>query len=209
MHPIEILRVPYVLQLFFSDFWSTFSARNSNVFDQENFVFTFENKTIYILIIVKTEFSWTISGWKHAPKNPKKMLKSIRPIFLGLLVFLVAWTPPKNTSNTKKWNQVMSNQLENIIVQCTNFLRIFPCKIQANINIFSGTFIWWTWVWWMQLLVIKLNGPATTLGHIFLKVFAFSQCTGQVLLENALSRVNFNIFGNLNYPNWVHNSLTV
>ena len=128
MHPIEILRVPYVLQLFFSDFWSTFSARNSNVFDQENFVFTFENKTIYILIIVKTEFSWTISGWKHAPKNPKKMLKSIRPIFLGLLVFLVAWTPPKNTSNTKKWNQVMSNQLENIIVQCTNFFTNFPVQ---------------------------------------------------------------------------------
>ena len=41
----------------------------------------------------------------------------------------------------------------------------------------------------------------TTLGRPFLKVFTFSQCTGQVLLENALSRVNFNIFGNLNHPN--------
>ena len=46
--------------------------------------------------------------------------------------------PQKNTSNTKKWNQVMSNQLENIILQCTNFLRFFSCKIQANINIFLG-----------------------------------------------------------------------
>ena len=66
------------------------------------------------------------------------MLKSIRPIFLGLLVFLVAATPQKTTSNTKKWNQVMSNQLENIILQCTNFLHIFLCKIQANINTFLG-----------------------------------------------------------------------
>ena len=49
MHQIEILRAPYVLQLFFLDFWGIFSAQNSNVFVQENFVFTFK-KTIYLLI---------------------------------------------------------------------------------------------------------------------------------------------------------------
>ena len=44
MHLKEILRAPYVLQLFFLDFWGMFSAKNSNAFVQENFVFTFENK---------------------------------------------------------------------------------------------------------------------------------------------------------------------
>ena len=48
MHQIEILRAPYVLQLFFLDFWGMFSAQNSNVFVQENFVFTFDKSDLFI-----------------------------------------------------------------------------------------------------------------------------------------------------------------
>ena len=47
MHQIEILRAPYVLQLFFLDFWGMFSAQNSNVFVQENFVLTFKKSYLY------------------------------------------------------------------------------------------------------------------------------------------------------------------
>ena len=47
MHQIEILRAPYVLQLFFLDFWGMFSAQNSNVFVQENFVLTFKKSDLF------------------------------------------------------------------------------------------------------------------------------------------------------------------
>ena len=47
MQQIEILRAPYVLELFFLDFWAMFSAQNSNVFVQENFVFTFKKSDLF------------------------------------------------------------------------------------------------------------------------------------------------------------------
>ena len=47
MHQIEILRAPYVLQLFFLDFWGMISAQNSNVFVQENFVLTFKKSDLF------------------------------------------------------------------------------------------------------------------------------------------------------------------
>ena len=53
MHQIEILRAPYVLQLFFLDFWGMISAQNSNVFVQENFVLTF--KKSYLFFNFKSE----------------------------------------------------------------------------------------------------------------------------------------------------------
>ena len=82
MHQIEILRAPYVLQLFFPDFLGIFSALNSNVFVQDNFFITFEKS--YFFIIFKNENKFLLDkyfgilGWKNAQKIRKKKLKNIR-----------------------------------------------------------------------------------------------------------------------------------
>ena len=82
MHQIEILRAPYVLQLFFLDFWGMFSAQNSNIFVQENFVFTFKKSNLFFNFksdnnILPDKYIGILS-WKHAPKIQKKKLKNIR-----------------------------------------------------------------------------------------------------------------------------------
>ena len=79
MHQIEILRAPYVLQLFFLDFWGMFSAQNSNIFVQENFVFTFKKSNLFLNFksdnnILPDKYVGFL-GWKHAPKIQKKKVE--------------------------------------------------------------------------------------------------------------------------------------
>ena len=79
MHQIEILRAPYVLQLFFLDFWGMISAQISNVFVQENFVLTFKKSDLFFnfksenkILLVKYV---RILGWKCAQKIQKKKVE--------------------------------------------------------------------------------------------------------------------------------------
>ena len=77
MHRIEILRAPYVLQLFFSDFWGMFSAQNSNVFVQE-FFFSLLKTVIFLLFSkMKTNFSWTNTSEFWAENMPQKSEKKV------------------------------------------------------------------------------------------------------------------------------------
>ena len=82
MHQIKILRAPYVLQLFFLDFWGMISAQNSNVFVQENFVLTFKKSDLFFNFKSENKILLDkyigILSWKHAPKIQKKKLKNIR-----------------------------------------------------------------------------------------------------------------------------------
>ena len=67
---------------FFLDFWGMFTVQNSNVFVQENFVFTFDKSDLFINFksdnkILLDKYVGILS-WKHAPKIQKKKLKNIR-----------------------------------------------------------------------------------------------------------------------------------
>ena len=77
MHQIEILRAPYVLQLFFSDFLGIFSAQNSEVFVQEKFVFIFENNKKITFFKSNKKLSWTNTLEFGAEKMPKKSEKKV------------------------------------------------------------------------------------------------------------------------------------
>ena len=79
MHQIKILRAPYVLQLFFLDFWGMFSAQNSNVFVQENFVLTFKKSDLFFNFKSENKILLDkyigILSWNHAPKIKKKKVE--------------------------------------------------------------------------------------------------------------------------------------
>ena len=67
---------------FFLDFWGMFSAQNSNIFVQENFVFTFK-KAIFLNFKSDNKILLNkyvgILRWKQAPQNPKKVEEHKEP----------------------------------------------------------------------------------------------------------------------------------
>ena len=122
---------------FFLDFWGMFSAQNSNIFVQENFVFTFKKSNLFFNFksdnnILPDKYVGILS-WKHAPKIQKKKLKNIRsPQNFDLMHTLWKYTYT---------SQVKPDYLPKSQVGDLNE----PCQLIISIHMFDPQWHFWGW----------------------------------------------------------------